>query len=76
MLRLQLEENKGILGQFSKVKKIERAFELKRKELQHGRSKLKKMCHENSKEMANCLQFAANQMQACHRFCIVRLGID
>ncbi|RXH71412.1 hypothetical protein DVH24_018767 [Malus domestica] len=63
MLRLQLEENKGILGQFAKVRKIKRAFELKRKELQYRRSKLKKMCHENSKEMANCLQLAANQMQ-------------
>ncbi|KAB2609764.1 hypothetical protein D8674_021676 [Pyrus ussuriensis x Pyrus communis] len=42
MFGLCLEKDKGILGQFAKIREIERAFELKRKELVHKESKLKK----------------------------------
>ncbi|KAB2617285.1 hypothetical protein D8674_013154 [Pyrus ussuriensis x Pyrus communis] len=59
-----LEKDKDIMGQTSKVRKIKCAFELKHKELEHERSKLKKICHGSLKEIANCLQLAANQMQA------------
>ncbi|KAB2608741.1 receptor-like protein kinase [Pyrus ussuriensis x Pyrus communis] len=64
MFSLRLEKDKGILRQFAKVREIERAFELKHKELEHEKSKLKKMCHGSSKETANCLHLMADQMQA------------
>ncbi|KAB2600115.1 hypothetical protein D8674_010386 [Pyrus ussuriensis x Pyrus communis] len=48
---LRLEKDKGILGQFAIVREIEHAFKLKHKQLEHEKSKLKKMCHGSSKEM-------------------------
>ncbi|XP_068341395.1 uncharacterized protein [Pyrus communis] len=64
MFGLHLEEDKGILDQFVKVNKLERVVELQRKELEAEKLKLKKLVHGSSKEIAACLQLAADHLIA------------
>ncbi|TQE07992.1 hypothetical protein C1H46_006400 [Malus baccata] len=64
MFGLHLEEDKGILHQFVKVNKLEHVVELQRKELEAEKLKLKKLVRGSSKEIAACLQLAADHLSA------------
>ncbi|KAM1747662.1 hypothetical protein ACFX12_008754 [Malus domestica] len=64
MFGLHLEEDKGILHQFVKVNELEHVVELQRKELEAEKLKLKKLVRGSSKEIAACLQLAADHLSA------------
>ncbi|XP_018507306.2 cell division cycle protein 48 homolog isoform X1 [Pyrus x bretschneideri] len=63
MFGLQLEK-KGVLDQFIKVNKLMRVLELHLNELEVEKLKLKKLVRWSSKEVAACLQLAADQLLA------------
>ncbi|KAB2606382.1 hypothetical protein D8674_006099 [Pyrus ussuriensis x Pyrus communis] len=64
MFGLQLENEKCVMDQFDKVSKLEHALKLQRKEERVEKLKLKKLVRGSSKEIAACLQFAADQLHA------------